>query len=63
MYSVCRVYNVYSMYSVYSVYIAYSAYSVYMSCSPDPWITSSDWGHKRPKELLLMPEIEGSIEL
>ena len=56
VYSVLSVYSVYSMYSVYRVYSKYSVYSVYnlyMCCSPDPWVTSSDWGHKRPKELLL----------
>ena len=56
IYSVDSVYNMYrvnSVYSVYSMYSMYSVYSVYMCCSPDPWVTSSDWGHKRPKELLL----------
>ena len=54
VYSVYSMYNMYSVNSVYSVYSMYSMYSVYMCCSSDPWVTSSDWGHKRAKELLLM---------
>ena len=57
MYSVYSVYSMYSVYKVYSMYSVYSVYSVYMCCSPDPWVTSSDWGHKRPKELQLMLSI------
>ena len=52
--TVSSVYSIYSVYGIYSMHSMYSVYSVYMFCSPDHWMTSSDWGHKTPKELVLM---------